>query len=493
MVKAGGIDLSVGSTFALCNLAALYMTNALGMSVAAVVPSVILLGALVGSLNGFLVGYLRLRAFLTTLVTLIVLRAVVELLSLRYAVVASISPVPTPTWDYMGAGDILFLPMSFVVALAAGILTHVLLTRTRFGWHLSAVGGSRRSSYNVGLPVKRIVFQTYVCSGMYTAVGAVFYAARLDSTGGTVGLGLEILVITAVVLGGNSLGGGRGSAAKAIIGLVIVMLIANGLVRLSLRTGAADLVLGVVLLVAVAIDVKWMKNRYKVLSRAYVSPTYLSLPPNPGTAISSGSPYEVNNRLSDAGSIGLGTLDGPEDVILGDNDDLYCGSRHGDVIRFFGPDHKRQDIYAHIGGHPLGMAFNSDRELVICVAGMGLYKVTKLRKVVKLSDETNRSLWSIIDDLRMRIADDLDIAPDGRVFSLRRLSVMTSRNGCWTRSRVAVTVVSFATIPRTVHRGPYFRTCSSPMGYVWRTTVTRFFMRRLGAAASVAIISLGHQ
>jgi ribose transport system permease protein len=416
VVKAGGIDLSVGSNFALCNLTALYLTNALGLPVGAVIPAVILVGGLVGLVNGYLVGYLRLRAFLTTLVTLIVLRAVVELLSVRYAAVAAVSPIPTEIWDYLGVGTALGLPLSAIVAVAAGIFTHILLTRTRFGWRLSAVGGSRRSAYNVGLPVRRIVCLTYVFSGMFTAAGAIFYASRLDSTGGTVGIGLEIVILTAVVLGGNSLGGGRGSVVKAFIGLIIVMLISNGLVRLSLRTGASDLVLGLVLLAAVAIDVKWMKNRFKVLSRAYVSPTFLALPASPATAVGSGSPYEINERLSNAGAIGLGTLDGPEDVILDEHGDLYCGSRHGDIIRFFGPDYGRHEIYAHIGGNTLGMAFNREGELLVCVAGMGLYKLTKARVVVKLSDETNRSFWSIIDDSRMRLADDLDIAPDGRVF-----------------------------------------------------------------------------
>ena len=159
-----------------------------------------------------------------------------------------------------------------------------------------------------------------------------------------------------------------------------------------------------------------MKNRMKVLNKAYVSPTYLALPPNPETREGSGSIYEVNNRLGEAGVIGQGELDGPEDVILDEDDHLYCGSRHGDVIRFFAPDYTRHEVYAHIGGHPLGMAFNRDQELVVCVGGMGLYKITRDREVVKLSDETNRSLLSVIDDSRMRIADDLDIAPDGRVF-----------------------------------------------------------------------------
>lgn len=416
VLKAGGIDLSVGSNFALCNFVTLYLINAMGLPLLIVIPGVIVLGGLFGLINGFLIGYLRLRAFLTTLVTLIVGRAIVEMLSLNYGVVASVSPTPLPTWDFIGAGRVFGIPLSFLTAAAFGILIHIVLTRMRFGWHLSAVGGSRRSAYNVGLPVRRIVCLTYVYCGMLTAVGAMFYASRMSSTGGTVGIGLEILVLTAVVLGGNSLGGGRGSAAKAIIGTVIVALISNGLLRLGIRTGFSDLVLGLVLLAAVAIDVKWMKNRLKVLSRAYVSPTYFALPQSPLVAPSPDSPYAVNNRLGDARAIGLGELDGPEDIILDDDDNLYCGSRHGDIIRFFGPDHSRHEVYAHIGGHPLGMAFNKERELVVCVAGMGLYKITREREVVKLSDETNRSFWSVIDDSRMRIADDLDIAPDGRIF-----------------------------------------------------------------------------
>ncbi|SDX45445.1 ABC transporter permease [Celeribacter indicus] len=416
VLKAGGIDLSVGSNFALCNFGALYLVNALGMPLVVVIPAVLLLGGLVGALNGVLIGYMRLRAFLTTLVTLILVRAIVELLSLNYGVEASYPASEVPAWDYLGLATILGLPVSLFVAGIVAIAIHVLMTRMRFGWHLSAVGGSRRSAYNVGLPVKRIVAQTYVMSGVLTAAGALFYASRLGSIGGSVGVGLEIVILTAAVLGGNSLGGGRGSVAKAIIGTVIVVLVTNALVRLGLRTGANDLVLGLILLAAVAIDVKWVKNRLKILNRAYVSPTYFALPPCPETVEGSSSIYEVNDKLAVAEPIGLGELDGPEDIILDEDDNLYCGSRHGDVIRFFAPDYKRHEVYVHIGGHPLGMAFNRDRELVVCVGGMGLYKVTKDRKPVKLSDETNRSLFSIIDDSRMRLADDLDIASDGRIF-----------------------------------------------------------------------------
>ena len=337
VLKAGGIDLSVGSNFALCNFGALYLVNALGLPLIVVIPAILLLGGLVGAVNGFLVGYLRLRAFLTTLVTLILVRAIVELLSLKYSLAAAYSATPVPAWDFLGAANILNVPFSLVVAAVAAVATHILMTRLRFGWHLSAVGGSRRSAYNIGLPVKRIVAQTYIFSGVFTAAGSLFYASRLGSTSGTVGVGLEIIILTAAVLGGNSLGGGRGSVAKAVIGTMIVVLVSNALIRMGLRTGASELVLGTIMLVAVAIDVKWMKNRLKVLNKAYVSPTYLALPPNPETREGSGSVYEVNNKLGDADVIGKGELDGPEDVILDEDDNLYCGSRHGDVVRFFAP------------------------------------------------------------------------------------------------------------------------------------------------------------
>ena len=103
-------------------------------------------------------------------------------------------------------------------------------------------------------------------------------------------------------------------------------------------------------------------------------------------------------------------------MIFDKDDNLYCGSRHGDIIRFFAPDHTRWEVFAHIGGHPLGMAFDAEGNLHTCVGGMGLYMIRPDKTVIKLSDETNRTLFSIVDDSRLRLADDLDIAPDGRVF-----------------------------------------------------------------------------
>src|SRR6202041_2334651 len=107
------------------------------------------------------------------------------------------------------------------------------------------------------------------------------YAARLSGAGPDTGLGLELTVVTAALLGGNSIGGGRGSVGKALVGAIIVSLLTNGLVRLGLETGASSMVVGLVLLIAIAIDVRWGKWRHKLRANVYVSPSYLALPPAP--------------------------------------------------------------------------------------------------------------------------------------------------------------------------------------------------------------------
>jgi len=416
VVMAGGIDLSIGSVFALANLLILAVGGFVGLPLWLAIPVVVLVGGLIGLINGILIGYLRLRAFLTTLVTLIVVRAVVDTLLLSYSRQISSVDIQSAVWDFLAFGDIIGVSASFIVAIALAIAAHFCLTRLRPGWHILAVGGSRRAAHNAGIDVRRTVCLTYVLSGMLSSMAGIFYAARLASLGNDTGVGLEITILTAVVLGGTSLGGGRGSVFKTFLGVIIVVIITNSLIRLSLPSGASSLALGTILLLAVAIDVRWLKNRRKVLANAYVSPTYFALPPLQSAAPGSDSPYAINSALSVAEPIGLGVVDGPEDIILDDDGNLYCGSRDGDILRFFAPDHQRSEIYAHIGGQTLGLAFDRDGNLLTCVGGMGLYKVTKQREVIKLSDETNRTLFSVIDDSRMRLADDLDIAPDGRVF-----------------------------------------------------------------------------
>ena len=417
VVIAGGIDLSVGSIFAICNFLALALVFKFKVHVLVALPLTILLGGAIGAVNGVLIGYLRLRAFLTTLVMLIILRAVVDVVALKYGsnLISDYDVVGIDIFDWLADGNLFGVPSSFLLAIVIGVAAHMMLSRMRLGWHMLAVGGSRRSAFNAGIHVRRTVFLTYVFSGALAGFAAFLYAARLTAAGSTTGIGIELIIITGVVLGGISLGGGRGNIIKAVLGTTIVVCIQLGMLRLGLATGGSSMVLGTILLLAVIFDIRWNKNRMKILNRAYVSPTLVEQPPRPSIAAGSASPYARVDRFFDVRPIGLGVLDGPEDMCLDDAGNLFAGTRKGDIYRFLGPDFSTHELYVHTGGRPLGMQVDRDGSLVVCIAGMGLYRITKAREVIALSIQTNRS-FSIVDDSRVRMADDLDIAPDGKIY-----------------------------------------------------------------------------
>ena len=412
----GGIDLSVGSMFALTNFCALLLMHVLKWPVGLAVLGTLVCGALLGAVNGLLIGYLRLRAFLTTLITLIIFRSIYEILSMQYSTEIAGSLPDSAVWAFLGDGTFLGLPTVAWIYAVAAIGGHVLLTRLRMGWHIMAIGGSRRSAYNGGIAVRRTVALCYVGCGVLTGAAGCFFASRLATAGADIGVGMEVLVLTAAVLGGISLGGGRGSVTKALVGTLLVLLITNGLTSMSAPGGVIRMVLAAILVLAAVIDVRWLKNRQRIISKVYVSPTYQKLDPAPDCSAEAGGVYALNNKLRDVSLIGVGRIESPEDVILDRDDNLYAGSRHGDIIRFFAPDYERMEVFAHIGGQPLGMAFDREDNLYVCVGGMGLYRVTPQRQVERVTDETNRSWRSINDDSRLRLADDLDITDDGRVF-----------------------------------------------------------------------------
>ncbi len=416
VMLGGGIDLAVGAIFALSAFAAIATFFIFDLPVWMAFLAAATTGLTFGAVNGYLIGFIRLRAFLTTLVTLIIGRALFEILIVNFGSQAQMSQVSSDLWDFIGDGTIFGFSVPVLTAVALAVVTHITLTRSRPGWHVLAVGGSRRSAHNAGIQVRRTVFLTYVFSGLASGIAGFLFATRLSGTGIGTGHGLEILALTAAVVGGNSLGGGRGSVVKGLMGAIIVLVMTNGLIRLGYGTGTNQMVLGILLAVAVTVDIRWLKNRHKVLDEIYVAPVYLKMGESQSAAPGSGTAFELNNRLSKAESIGLGEIEGPEDVILDRDDNLYCGTRHGEIIRFFAPDYIESEVFAHVGGFPLGLAFDGAGNLVSCVGAMGLYSISPDRVVSKLTAETSRSLTSIIDDAVLRDPNDLDIAPDGRIY-----------------------------------------------------------------------------
>ena len=416
VMLAGGIDLSVGSIFALATFAAVSSVFIFALPVWAGLFAAVATGIVFGAVNGYLIGYMRLRAFLTTLVTFIIGRALFDILVVNFAAQIQLSDVTSDTWDFIGDGRVLGLSISVITAIVIAVVAHVALTRSRPGLHMLAVGGSRRSAHNSGIKVRETVFMSYVISGACSGIAGFLIACRLSGAGPGAGLNLEILALTAAVVGGNSLGGGRGSIAKGIMGAIIVLTMNNGLIRLGYGTGTNQMVLGLMLAAAVVLDIRWLKNRHKVLDEVYVAPIYLRMGETQSALPESGTPYALNNKISQTEYIGLGELEGPEDVILDRDDNLYCGTRHGEIIRFMAPDYKKSEVFAHTGGFPLGLAFDKEGTLLSCVGAMGLYAISKSGETTQLSAETSRSYTSIVDDARLRDPNDLDVAADGKIY-----------------------------------------------------------------------------
>ncbi len=416
VIISGGIDLSVGSIFAMANFIALMMFNMFELSAPLAIALTVLAGATMGAVNGALIGFFGLGAFLTTLVTMLIFRAILNLLILRYSLEMAISMGDSRIWDWLGGGNLFGVPANILFLIIVAVIGHIFLSRGRPGWYIAAIGANRRAARHAGIPVERHLFMTYVVSGALTALGGVFYAARLNSPSSDTGVGMEVLALTAVVLGGVNLSGGKGTIGQALIGATIVLVLTNGLVRFGLVGGATSTFLGFMMLLAVGIDVKWSRNRHKAIEKIYVVPSYFKLGQRHDISPDGASAYALNNRLRDADAIGLGKLDGPEDVIFDREGNMYCGTREGFIWRFSGKNHETQEIFARTGGRPLGMAIDRDGNLIICVAGMGVYGVRPDRSVYKVTDETNRTFGKVIDDSRLSLADDLDIAPDGKIY-----------------------------------------------------------------------------
>src|SRR4029077_4651755 len=174
------------------------------------IPATLAVGAALGSINGFLIGFLKTRPFLTTLVTLIILRASVNLLNTRYAQVFATNSVDSDAWDFLGVGSVLGIPINAATLFVVLLLCHIFLSPSRYGWHLTAIGASRKAARHAGIRVRLILFFTYVLSGTLCAASGIFYAARQSSTDSTTGVGWEFQALTAVVVGGILVARGRG-------------------------------------------------------------------------------------------------------------------------------------------------------------------------------------------------------------------------------------------------------------------------------------------
>jgi simple sugar transport system permease protein len=249
VITSGGIDLSVGSTLALVGVLSALLLSA-GMLWWLVLLLMLLFGCGVGLVNGFLVTHGGLPPFIATLATLSVLRGVAQLITKGYSV-----PIPpnSPFID-LGRGFLLGIPYPIILAALALLLGSILFNRTRFGIYITAIGSNEEAVRRNGVNTGAVKVGVYIFAGLLTAAAGMITSARLASGSSYSGIGFELDVISAVVLGGTNLFGGDGTLLGAFLGTIILAVIGNGLILLHVSPFYEQIIKGVVLVIAIILN-----------------------------------------------------------------------------------------------------------------------------------------------------------------------------------------------------------------------------------------------
>lgn len=415
VLVAGGIDLSIGSIVGLCSMFALISDRIWYWPPALVIPATVVLGALLGSVNGYLIAFLRMRPFITTLVTLIAFGGAA--VALQNANTARIGTArPALVWDAIPYGKIIGIPTAWFTFLCVLVVAHILLTRSRWGWWVTATGSDRRSARRNGIPVRAVMFWAYVLSGALAGSAAILTTARLGRTDSAVGKGWELIVLTAVVLGGVSLKGGRGSVLRATVGVVVVAVIRQATVSEGLDVNYYTVILAAALLAFTILDLQWGKYRRRAVEKLKIDPARVALGPL-ADITSPGSIWTPNRALTDAPPVGLGKIRGAEACAVDPQGNVYAGDQRGWVWRFRGPEDTEGEIFSRTGGFPCGHAWDADGRLLVAVGGMGVYRIDAEGTPEMVANKVSRSPLSLIDDSGLRAVDDLDVAPDGSIYA----------------------------------------------------------------------------
>ncbi|WP_224784891.1 ABC transporter permease [Marinihelvus fidelis] len=266
IILSGGIDLSGGAILALAGaVAAGLMKNGIGIPAIDVLLQFTLAGAIVGAVvvgmvlgwfNGFVITKFRIPPFVATLGMLSIARGLTMLWTGGFPITGL-----GEGFGFIGTGTFMGIPMPVWIASLLVTAFVVITKKTRFGRHLYAVGGNERAALLTGLRVNRVKIWVYTLGGALAGVAGVLVTARLDSAQPNAGMGYELDAIAAVVIGGTSLSGGRGSIMGTVLGCLIIGVLNNGLFLLDVSPFWQQVIKGMVILIAVAIDKASPRNR----------------------------------------------------------------------------------------------------------------------------------------------------------------------------------------------------------------------------------------
>jgi len=257
VVISGNLDLSVGSMMSFSTIVVLDLHDKLGPALA--IPAMFAMTLALGAFIGFLVGYLRLNSLIVTLGML----SAIHGLTLTWSGGKNMDIADKAgTWfGVFGRGEVLGIPVPILMFLLLAVTLGTALAKTPFGRKIYAVGGNGTAATFSGIPRARVVFSCYLVSAFCVATAGLLQASRSMGSQNTVGQGLELEVLAAVILGGASLMGGSGTIFKTVIGVLILGFIQNGLLLVGLPFYVQYVVTWVIIILAVWLDIAAKRGR----------------------------------------------------------------------------------------------------------------------------------------------------------------------------------------------------------------------------------------
>ena len=271
VILTAGIDLSVGSLLAFAGLVAAAVAKGglenrftvgeggVGYGWFAAALAAIAVGLACGWLQGLAITRLKVPPFVVTLGGMSAFRGA----ALLFAAGGPISGFQ-PSFTWWGQGKIGPVPVPVIIFLLAALIAHIVLRYMRYGRQVYAVGGNPEAARLSGLNVNRIIMSVYVIMGFFAGLGAFVLAARLNSAEAVAGTGYELTVIASVVIGGTSLFGGAGTIFGTVIGSILIGVLLNGLVLMNVSSYIQQIIIGVIIVLAVAFDTFAKSRRRKV-------------------------------------------------------------------------------------------------------------------------------------------------------------------------------------------------------------------------------------
>ncbi len=253
-LAVGHIDLSIGAVVALSALVGAILLQHVGIPLAVV--GALSVGLIVGLINGLLIERLQVSSLLITLGTMGVITGVAR----QITNLESVPIIDQNFTAFFGAGELFGVPSLLIWTVVVAAIAYIVLTKLAFGRHLLAVGGSPKAALAMGIKVTRIRLYALVISSLAAALAGLLYAGRLHGARYTLGEADLLTVIAAVAIGGTSLFGGRACIIGAILGSWLMGMINNGLILSGFSTNEQMIARGVILVIAVAIGVKELKN-----------------------------------------------------------------------------------------------------------------------------------------------------------------------------------------------------------------------------------------